>query len=88
MSVRLMDFHADWCGPCKSQDPIIEELLEDHPEVALEKIDVEENRETANEYHVRSLPTVVVERDGEIVERFVGVTQRDDLEAALEEAGA
>ncbi len=88
MSVRLKDFYADWCGPCDSQDPIIEELLDEYTDVSLEKIDVEENREIANEYHVRSLPTVIVEDDDEIVDRFVGVTGREDLEAALTKAGA
>lgn len=88
MSVRLMDFYADWCGPCKNQDPILEELSEDYPDVEFEKVDVEADQETANEYSVRSLPTLVVENDDGVVQRFVGVTQRDDLEEALGEAGA
>jgi thioredoxin 1 len=89
MTVRLLDFHADWCGPCKTQDPILEELIEDWEEsVDLEKIDVDENQDVANEYQVRSLPTVVVENDDGIVDRFVGVTQREQIEAALEKAGA
>ena len=89
MTVRLLDFHADWCGPCKTQDPILEELIEDWKEsVDLEKIDVDENQDVANEYQVRSLPTVVVENDDGIVDRFVGVTQREQIEAALEKAGA
>jgi Thioredoxin domain-containing protein len=87
MSVRLMDFYADWCGPCKNQDPILEELSEDYPDVEFEKVDVEADQETANDYSVRSLPTLVVENDDGVVQRFVGVTQRDDLEAALGEAG-
>jgi len=87
MSVNLKDFHAEWCGPCKTQDPILEDISEDYPEVALEKVDVDEDQETANEYQVRSLPTLVVENDDGIVERFVGVTQRDDIESALQEAG-
>ena len=87
MSVRLMDFYADWCGPCKNQDPILEELSEDYPDVEFEKVDVEADQETANEYSVRSLPTLVVENDDGVVQRFVGVTQRDDLEEALGEAG-
>jgi len=87
MSVRLMDFYADWCGPCKNQDPILEELSEDYPDVEFEKVDVEADQETANEYTVRSLPTLVVENDDGVVQRFVGVTQRDDLEEALGEAG-
>jgi len=87
VSVRLMDFYADWCGPCKNQDPILEELSEDYPDVEFEKVDVEADQETANDYSVRSLPTLVVENDDGVVQRFVGVTQRDDLEEALGEAG-
>ena len=88
MTVRLLDFYADWCGPCKNQDPILEELSGDYPDVDFEKVDVEADQETANEYSVRSLPTLVVENDDGVVQRFVGVTQRDDLEEALGEAGA
>jgi len=88
MTVRLLDFYADWCGPCKNQDPILEELSGDYPDVDFEKVDVEADQETANEYSVRSLPTLVVENDDGVVQRFVGVTQREDLEEALGEAGA
>jgi len=89
MTVSLKDFYADWCGPCKTQDPILEELEEDYgDEVEFEKVNVDEEQDVANEYQVRSLPTLVVENDDGIVERFVGVTQRDDLEDALQEAGA
>ncbi|MEF8780267.1 MAG: thioredoxin domain-containing protein [Haloferacaceae archaeon] len=89
MSVRLLDFHADWCGPCKTQDPILEELSEDWGDrFELEKVDVDAEQDVANEYQVRSLPTIIVENDDGVVDRFVGVTQREDIEAALEEAGA
>jgi thioredoxin 1 len=88
MSVTLKDFYADWCGPCKTQDPILEEVSEDFPDVAFEKVDVDEEQDVANEYQVRSLPTLVVENDDGIVERFIGVTQRDDIEEALNRAGA
>jgi thioredoxin 1 len=89
MAVRLKDFYADWCGPCKTQDPILEEMEEDWgTEVTFEKIDVDENQDVANEYQVRSIPTIVVENDDGVVERFVGVTQREELESALEDAGA
>ena len=87
MSVTLMDFYADWCGPCKTQDPILEELEEEYPDVEFQKVDVDEKQAVANEYQVRSLPTLIVEDDDGIVERFVGVTQRDDLESALASAG-
>ena len=88
MPVTLKDFYADWCGPCKTQDPIVEELEDDYPDVDFEKVNVDEMQEVANEYQVRSLPTLIVENDDGIVERFVGVTQRDDLETALSQAGA
>ncbi|WEL17431.1 MULTISPECIES: thioredoxin family protein [unclassified Halorhabdus] len=88
MTVTLMDFHADWCGPCKTQEPILEELEDDWPEVDFERIDVEEKQDIANEYQVRSLPTLIVENDDGVVERFIGVTQGEDIETALEEASA
>jgi thioredoxin 1 len=88
MTVTLKDFYADWCGPCKTQDPILEELADDWADVEFEKINVDEEQDVANEYQVRSLPTLIVENDDGIVERFVGVTQRDDLESALDQASA
>ncbi len=86
MTARLLDFYADWCGPCKKQDPILEELEAEYDDVEFVKIDVDDEQDVANQYQVRSLPTVVVERDGDILERFVGFTQRDDIETALEQA--
>jgi thioredoxin 1 len=89
MSVQLKDFYADWCGPCKTQDPIIEEIMEDWGDtVELQKIDVDEQQDVANEYQVRSMPTIIVENEDGVVERFIGVTQREKIESALEEAGA
>jgi len=88
MTVRLTDFYADWCGPCKTQDPIMEDLEADYEDVEFAKVDVDEEQDVANQYQVRSLPTLVIENDDGIVDRFVGVTQREDLEAALEEANA
>ena len=87
--VTLIDFHADWCGPCKTQDPIIEELEEEFGDrVSFEYVDVDAEPDVANEYQVRSIPTVIVETSEDIVERFVGVTQRETLAEALETAGA
>ncbi|QSG06119.1 thioredoxin family protein [Halapricum desulfuricans] len=88
MTITLMDFMADWCGPCKTQEPILEDLEEDYPDVEFERIDVDERQDVANEYQVRSLPTLIVENDDGVVERFIGVTQAEDIEDALEKAGA
>ena len=78
MSITLKDFYADWCGPCKTQDPILEDLEEEWDKVEFEKINVDEEQDVANEYQVRSLPTLIIEDDDGIVERFVGVTQAND----------
>ena len=83
MGTTIKDFHADWCGPCKKQDPIIDDLEEEHPDVEFEKIDVDESPDVAQEYGVRSVPTIVVEKDGEIVEKFIGLTQANEIESAL-----
>jgi thioredoxin 1 len=89
MTVTIKDFYADWCGPCKTQDPILEDVIETYGDaVTLEKVNVDEEQDVANEYQVRSLPTVIIENDDGIVDRFVGVTQADDIETALEKAGA
>ncbi|MDY6774500.1 MAG: thioredoxin family protein [Halobacteria archaeon] len=84
MGVKVKDFYADWCGPCKKQDPIIEDLEEKHPDVDFEKVDVDDNPDTARDYGVRSVPTIIVEKDGEIVEKFIGVTQAEKIEAAMD----
>ncbi|MFC7204648.1 thioredoxin family protein [Haloferax namakaokahaiae] len=88
MTVRLLDFYADWCGPCKTQDPILDELEADFEAVEFEKVDVDDEQDVANQYQVRSLPTLIIENDDGIVDRFVGVTQREDIESALKQAGA
>ena len=87
MTVTLKDFYADWCGPCKTQDPILDDLEAEWTDVEFEKINVDEKQDVANEYQVRSLPTLIVENDDGVVERFVGVTQAEDIETAFEEAG-
>jgi thioredoxin 1 len=87
MTVTLKDFYADWCGPCKTQDPILDDLAEKWETVEFEKVDVEERQDVANEYQVKSLPTLVVENDDGIVERFIGVTQAEEIETAFEKAG-
>lgn len=87
MTVTILDFYADWCGPCKTQDPILEQVEEDVDDVVVEKVDVDADQETANEYQVRSIPTLVIlDSDEDIANRFVGVTQKSDIVPAVENA--
>lgn len=83
MAVVIKDFWAAWCGPCRTQAPLLEEFEKEHPEVKVEKINVDEDRETAIKYGVTSIPTIIVEKDGEIIKRFVGVTYPDELEKVI-----
>jgi len=72
MTVTLKDFYADWCGPCKTQDPILEDLKDEWGDrFELEKVNVDEQQDVANEYQVRSLPTLIVENDDGVVERVI-----------------
>lgn len=84
--VTLLDFHAEWCAPCSQQDPIVDELEEDYDDdLSVERIDVDEHQERANEYQVRSLPTLIVlDDEDDIADRFVGLTDQDTLEESIE----
>lgn len=80
----LVDFTAAWCPPCKIQLPIIEQLSEELGEAAaIYKVDVDADHALAQQFHVQSIPTLLVFRDGIVVQRFQGVTRADVLRAAL-----
>lgn len=69
----LVDFYADWCGPCKMAAPIIEELAEEYDgKVVMGKLDVDVNQQTAMRFGVMSIPTVIMFKDGKEVDRQVG----------------
>ena len=85
--VALVDFGATWCPPCRMQEPIVEKLAARFAGRALVgKLDVDEGRETAARFGVQSVPTLVVLRGGEEVERFVGLQTEEKLAAALDAA--
>ena len=80
----LMDFFATWCGPCKMQTPILEELKERlGNKVEIRKIDVDQNMEEAMKYQIRVVPTLVIEKDGITLQKLEGVTRTDALEEIL-----
>jgi thioredoxin 1 len=86
-NVVLMDFMAEWCGPCKIQDPILEDLKKKFEgRVDFKKIDVDKDGEIANKYGIRAVPTLVIEKNGSVLKKYVGVTSKSILEKDLEKA--
>lgn len=70
-------FSAKWCGPCKTFKPVVSNLIDEGYDI--EMIDVDENQSEASKYQVMSIPMVVFEEDGKVVDAVLGVTSRDDL---------
>ncbi len=76
----LVDFYADWCGPCKMMNPIVEELEKELAgKIEIEKINVDEKQEEASRYGVMSIPTCIALKDGKEVGRKIGVISKEDL---------
>lgn len=80
----LLDFWADWCGPCKMQGPILEELAKKKPELKIGKINVTNEDELAGRFDITSIPTLAVVRDGEIVKMEAGLKTETELFKWLE----
>ncbi len=82
----LVDFFATWCGPCRMQGPILEAVKNKVGDAAnILKVDIDQNQALAAQYHVQSVPTLIMFKNGEAVWRGVGVHQADQLEAKIKE---
>ena len=79
----LVDFYADWCGPCKMLEPIVEELAAE-TDAAVLKVDIDAHQQLAGQYQVRSVPTVMVFADGEVAEQVVGVRDQSHYASLIE----
>jgi len=84
-SVVLIDFWAEWCGPCRMIAPMIEKLANEYNGKALVgKLDVDNNQESSIKFGVRSIPTLLVFKNGELVDRHVGAVSKDTLSKSLD----
>ncbi len=83
----LVDFYADWCGPCKMMAPVVEALAEELADKAvIGKLNVDENEEIAMKYGVMSIPTLIVFKNGQAVDKKVGVQSREVIVSMIEKA--
>lgn len=79
----IVDFYADWCGPCKMMSPIIDKIAEENEGVKVGKLNVDEAGDLAAKYNVMSIPTIIVFKNGMEFKRFVGVTSKDNIISAI-----
>jgi thioredoxin 1 len=79
----LVDFWAEWCGPCHMLSPVVEALAEEHPEITFAKVNVDEAPELAQSFQVSAIPTLVLIKDGKVADVSVGVKSKEQLETFL-----
>jgi thioredoxin 1 len=81
----VIDFWAEWCGPCRMVGPMVEELAKEYDgKVVIGKMDVDNNTDTPNEYGIRNIPTILFFKGGELVDKQVGATQKAALVSKVE----
>ncbi len=80
----LIDFWASWCGPCRMVSPIVDEIAQERPDVKVVKVNVDQEQELALQFGVMSIPTLVVMKDGKVVDQAVGVRPKEQILDLLE----
>ncbi len=82
--VALVDFWAEWCGPCKQLEPRLEELSEEYEEIDFYRVNVDENQDLAGQFGIRSIPTLMLFKDGDKVEEIVGAVPKKNISEQLD----
>lgn len=75
----IVDFYADWCGPCKMMSPVIDSIAEEVSSIKVGKLNVDEAQDIAASYNVMSIPTIIIFKNGKESKRFVGVTNKENI---------
>jgi thioredoxin 1 len=85
----LVDFWAEWCGPCKMIAPLLDELASEYDgRIKIGKVNIDENQALAAEYHITAIPTLLLFKDGQVIEQIVGMRSKRDFKASLDKAAA
>lgn len=82
--ITVVDFYADWCGPCKMLGPVLEELQEEMPNVKFIKVNVDDNEELAIKYGIMSIPAVFLFKDNELKDKSIGLVQKLTMKSFIE----
>ena len=85
----LVDFWAEWCGPCKSIGPLLDELADEYQgKIKIGKVNIDEHQGLASEYGVRAIPTLLIIKNGQVMEQMVGAKSKRDFKASLDRVAA
>lgn len=82
--LTIIDFWAEWCGPCRMISPIIEQIAEENPDIKVGKVNVDFNQDLSTKYNIRSIPTILFIKGNEIVDKVVGAVPKDRIQAVVD----